>query len=81
MNVTVNGDATIQLFSETQSRYVVSVKEENVERFEDSGLPAVKIGVVTEENNFVIVTKDGKQLINETTDNLVHCGRELSSNY
>lgn len=54
INVTLEGDMTAALFSETQSRFVVSVKEENVEKFEQLGLDAIKIGVVTEDEQFVV---------------------------
>ena len=33
-NVTISGSAVTALFSETQSRFLVSVKEENTEAFE-----------------------------------------------
>src|SRR5699024_1970524 len=45
--VTVEGDATTALFSETQSRFVVTVKEADVEKFEQFNLAATEIGVVT----------------------------------
>ena len=54
INVTLEGDMTAALFSETQSRFVVSVKEENVEKFEQLGLDAIKVGVVTEDEQFVV---------------------------
>jgi len=56
INVTLEGDMTAALFSETQSRFVVSVKEENVEKFEQLGLDAIKVGVVTEDEQFVVKT-------------------------
>src|SRR5699024_9523591 len=65
VDVTISGDATVELFSETQSRYVVSVKEENVEAFENSGLQAVKIGHVTEGNELVVHQENGEQVLNE----------------
>src|SRR5699024_2242801 len=43
--VTVEGDATTVLFSETQSRFVVTVKETDVEKFEQFGLAATEIGL------------------------------------
>mgnify|MGYP001436840761 FL=1 len=70
VHVKISGDPTVQLFSESQSRYVVSVKQENVEKFEALGLEAVKVGVVTEEQDFVIATNDGNKLVDEKVDEL-----------
>ncbi|WP_280738906.1 MULTISPECIES: phosphoribosylformylglycinamidine synthase subunit PurL [unclassified Enterococcus] len=49
------------LFSETQSRFVISVKPENQEAFEALvAEKAVKIGVVTENPQLLIAVTDGK---------------------
>ena len=42
IDVTIDGNPTVQLFSETQSRYVVSVKRENIEQFEEFRLNVAK---------------------------------------
>ena len=68
VDVKISGDATVQLFSESQSRYVVTVKEEDVQKFEETGLQATRIGVVTEGNEFVIQSADGKKLVDEKVD-------------
>ena len=47
-DVTISGSAVTALFSESQSRFLVTVKEENAEAFEAAVQDAVKIGVVTE---------------------------------
>ncbi|MEI3606215.1 phosphoribosylformylglycinamidine synthase subunit PurL [Pseudogracilibacillus sp. SE30717A] len=70
INITLTEDATIELFSETQSRYVVSVKEEDAESFEKSGLELTKLGNVTSEGKFIVYTKDGEQIINEDMEQL-----------
>src|SRR5699024_11668693 len=54
INVTLEGDMAAALFNETQSRFGLSVKEENVEKFEQLGLDAIKGGVVTEDEQFVV---------------------------
>ncbi|MGE7944030.1 phosphoribosylformylglycinamidine synthase subunit PurL [Lysinibacillus xylanilyticus] len=49
VDVTLTGSATTALFSETQSRFVVSVKEENAAAFVEIVKDAQKIGVVTND--------------------------------
>src|SRR5699024_8893241 len=63
INVTVQGDPTVELFSETQSRYVISVKKEYMEAIENSGLEARKIGTVTTDGKFMIKAQNGEKLI------------------
>ncbi|MED3801080.1 phosphoribosylformylglycinamidine synthase subunit PurL [Lysinibacillus xylanilyticus] len=49
LDVTLTGSATTALFSETQSRFVVTVKEENAATFVEMVKDAKKIGVVTND--------------------------------
>ncbi len=49
VDVTLTGSATTALFSETQSRFVVTVKEENAAAFVEIVRDAQKIGVVTND--------------------------------
>lgn len=49
VNVTLTGSATTALFSESQSRFVVTVKEENAAAFVEIIKDAQKIGVVTND--------------------------------
>lgn len=70
VNVKVSGNPTVELFSETQSRYVVTVKRENCEKFESLGLEVEKIGEVTEEQTFIIKSDDGHTLIDEKVEEL-----------
>lgn len=49
LDVTLAGSATTALFSETQSRFVVTVKEENAATFVEMVKDAKKIGVVTND--------------------------------
>ena len=59
------------LFSESQSRFVVTVKPENVKRFEESmeGNVFAKIGTVTKDE-FVVYGLDGKVCINANINEL-----------
>lgn len=49
LNVTLAGSPITALFSESQSRFIVTVKEENVSEFENIIPDAKKIGVVTDD--------------------------------
>lgn len=57
LDVTLTGSAITALFSETQSRFVVTVKEENAAAFVEIVKDAMKIGVVT---NDALVKIDGE---------------------
>ncbi|MFC4323999.1 phosphoribosylformylglycinamidine synthase subunit PurL [Litchfieldia salsa] len=67
--VTVKGEALAELFSETQSRFLVSVKPENKERFEQL-VAATLIGEVTSKEDVVIVNSEGNELINKPVEEL-----------
>ena len=66
VNVTLEGSATTALFSESQSRFVVTVKPEFAARFEEVVTDAKQIGVVTEEANIVINSSEQQPLIEGT---------------
>lgn len=70
INITLTGDATVELFSETQSRFLLTVREANVAQFEQSGLDAKRIGVVTKEEKVVINSKEGKRILEEEVEPL-----------
>ena len=57
MKVKLEGSAVTSLFSESQSRFILSVKEENAAAFEAVVKDAQKIGFVTDD---AIVTIDGE---------------------
>ncbi|KGR88606.1 phosphoribosylformylglycinamidine synthase subunit PurL [Lysinibacillus odysseyi] len=59
VNVTLAGSAVTVLFSESQSRFVLTVKEENAKAFEEIVKDAQKIGVVTEEAKLTINGDNG----------------------
>ncbi|PWA10321.1 phosphoribosylformylglycinamidine synthase subunit PurL [Pueribacillus theae] len=58
--ITVSGDAVTALFSESQSRYLLSVKKENQEKFE-AAMKAKLIGKVTEDK--ILTVHDQEQEI------------------
>lgn len=68
--IALTHDATIALFSETQSRYLVSVKPEHQQAFEDMCKDAIKIGTVTSKEYLVVQTMGGKDIIVEEVNQL-----------
>lgn len=66
--VTVLGSPVTALFSETQSRFLVSVKPEQAEVFEAMVKDAVKIGTVTDDNNITIVGEQNSVLLNGSVE-------------
>ncbi|MGY3188956.1 phosphoribosylformylglycinamidine synthase subunit PurL [Lysinibacillus sp. TE18511] len=67
VEVTLTGSATTALFSETQSRFVVSVKEENAAAFVEIVKDAQKIGVVTNDA-LVKINGDNGVLVEGTVE-------------
>ncbi|NYF26230.1 phosphoribosylformylglycinamidine synthase subunit PurL [Sporosarcina sp. JAI121] len=67
--VTISGSAVTALFSETQSRFLVTVKEEHAAAFEKAVADATKIGVVTDSNQ-IVINGDNGLLIDGTVDEL-----------
>ncbi|KWW22206.1 phosphoribosylformylglycinamidine synthase [Peribacillus simplex] len=53
--VTISGEAVSELFSETQSRFLLSIKPENKEAFEALVEDAICIGSVTEDRKLVVI--------------------------
>lgn len=58
VEVTLQGDPTAALFSETQSRFILSVKPENKERFEAMVQDAAPVGTVTAHGTFKITVNE-----------------------
>ncbi|MDY7043541.1 phosphoribosylformylglycinamidine synthase subunit PurL [Virgibacillus sp. M23] len=63
-DIELTGDATVALFSETQSRFIVTVKEENKARFLDLVEDARAIGTVTDKQTLSISVNE-KNVIEE----------------
>ncbi len=59
LDITLAGPAVTALFSETQSRFLVTVKAENAAAFEEVVMDAVKIGVVTGDATLKITGEAG----------------------
>ncbi|MFC4401696.1 phosphoribosylformylglycinamidine synthase subunit PurL [Gracilibacillus xinjiangensis] len=68
-NVAVDGDLTAALFSETQSRFIVSVKEADRAAFEKAVEDVKLIGIVTGQGKLVI-SNGSKEVINEEIEAL-----------
>ena len=69
IEVNVTGDATVALFSESQSRFLVTVKAENKESFEKLWTDASQIGSVTNDGKLT-VSVNGESVIEDTVDEL-----------
>ncbi len=69
VKVQIQGDAVTELFSETQSRFIVSVKKENKEKFEQL-VRANLVGEVTGDGLFIVEDQTGKEIINLPVDDL-----------
>lgn len=67
--VNVTGDATVALFSESQSRFLVTVKAENKEKFESLWTEASQIGSVTNDGKLK-VSVNGEVVIEDTAEEL-----------
>ncbi|MEG0451285.1 MAG: AIR synthase-related protein, partial [Lysinibacillus sp.] len=67
IDVTLAGSAVTALFSESQSRFILTVKEENAAAFEKIVTDAVKIGVVTADA-LVKISGDQGMLIEGTVE-------------
>lgn len=79
VDVDLTGDATVALFSESQSRFLVTIKAENEARFEELMEDSQRIGVVTEDQTFR-VNVNNKCVIEEYVDQLSRLWREAIPN-
>ncbi|WP_096155813.1 MULTISPECIES: phosphoribosylformylglycinamidine synthase subunit PurL [Bacillus] len=68
--IVVSGDTTVALYSESQSRFVVSVKPENKEAFETLVVDAVKIGHVTDSGELKINGENNESIIHLSVDEM-----------
>lgn len=68
--VQIDGEATTALFSESQSRFLLTVKEEHIEQFEALHLDATKLGVVTDNQVLSIKNAQEEMLVEEQVDQL-----------
>lgn len=63
--VKLDGPAVSALFSETQSRFIVTVKPEHAARFEELAADARKIGEITQADRLAIRDADGNLLVDQ----------------
>ncbi|HLS20719.1 MAG TPA: phosphoribosylformylglycinamidine synthase subunit PurL [Bacillota bacterium] len=75
LSLTISKDVTAELFSETQSRMVVSIKQENKAVFEELVQDAKKLGEVTADGQYVI-RHNGAIVIDESVKNLNNLWRQ-----
>ncbi len=69
--VELDQDATIALFSESQTRYLVTVKEEDAPRLEALGFTDLtRLGTVTDEATLTIKDQAGHVLLSEAVEDL-----------
>lgn len=68
VDVTITGSAITALFSETQSRFIVTVKEAHAALFEDMVQDAVKIGTVTSDNAVKIRSEFGDEWVSGSVE-------------
>ncbi|WP_033543020.1 phosphoribosylformylglycinamidine synthase subunit PurL [Planococcus sp. CAU13] len=70
LDVTLSGSATSALFSESQSRFILTVSPENAEKFEQIVADAKQIGRVTDSGQLTIKSEDGSAWINDSVETL-----------
>ncbi|MFX3673365.1 MAG: phosphoribosylformylglycinamidine synthase subunit PurL [Paenisporosarcina sp.] len=68
VEVTITGSAVTALFSESQSRFIVTVKEENAAAFEEIVKDAVKIGTVTSDTSVMIRNEHGEEWVSGSVE-------------
>ncbi|HSI68317.1 MAG TPA: phosphoribosylformylglycinamidine synthase subunit PurL, partial [Planococcus sp. (in: firmicutes)] len=69
MEVSLTGSATTALFSESQSRFILSVAPEHAQAFEEIVTDAKRIGTVT-GTDLIIKSEDGSAWINDSVETL-----------
>ncbi|MFF2500661.1 phosphoribosylformylglycinamidine synthase subunit PurL [Peribacillus sp. NPDC058075] len=68
VKVNISGEPVSELFSETQSRFLLSINPENQASFEALVEDAICIGSVTADNKLVVATSDSKVLEADVED-------------
>ncbi|MCM3612718.1 phosphoribosylformylglycinamidine synthase subunit PurL [Planococcus sp. MERTA32b] len=70
MEITLTGSPTTALFSESQSRFIVSVSPEHTSQFERIIQDAKEIGTVTDSGELTIKSEDGSVWVNDSVATL-----------
>lgn len=68
VDVTISGSAITALFSESQSRFIVTVKEQHAEAFGVIVKDAVKIGTVTSDKSVIIRNENGDEWVSGSVE-------------
>jgi phosphoribosylformylglycinamidine synthase II len=68
VDVTISGSAITALFSESQSRFIVTVREQHAEAFEVIVKDAVKIGTVTSDKSVIIRNENGDEWVSGSVE-------------
>lgn len=74
-NITIDGNEVVALFSETQSRFLISVKPEHKEQFE-AMVEAKLIGTVTEETSVTIRNQQNETVLHTSVEELKQAWKE-----
>ncbi|MFF2458214.1 phosphoribosylformylglycinamidine synthase subunit PurL [Peribacillus simplex] len=69
-NVNISGEPVSELFSETQSRFLLSIKPENQAAFEALVEDAICIGSVTADNKLVVETSSDSKVLEADVEDL-----------
>jgi phosphoribosylformylglycinamidine synthase len=70
VEITLTGNPVVELFSESQSRFLVSVKKEKSKIFETILENATLIGTINKNNSLIINNKSGEKLIDSSVSEL-----------
>ncbi|MES9682089.1 phosphoribosylformylglycinamidine synthase II [Bacillus sp. AFS001701] len=73
--ITIEGNEVVSLFSETQSRFLLSVKPEHKEQFE-ALVDAKLIGTVTEETSVTVRNENNETVLHASVDELKQAWKE-----
>ncbi|WP_075619214.1 phosphoribosylformylglycinamidine synthase subunit PurL [Paenisporosarcina indica] len=68
VDVTINGSAITALFSESQSRFIVTVKPQHAATFEEIVNDAVNIGTVTSDKSVIIRSENGEEWVSGSVE-------------
>ncbi|MFF3024128.1 phosphoribosylformylglycinamidine synthase subunit PurL [Gottfriedia sp. NPDC057948] len=73
--ITIEGNEVVSLFSETQSRFLLSVKSEHKEQFE-ALVDAKLIGTVTEETSVTVRNENNETVLHASVEELKQAWKE-----
>ncbi|MCZ8537177.1 phosphoribosylformylglycinamidine synthase subunit PurL [Paenisporosarcina quisquiliarum] len=68
VDVTISGSAITALFSESQSRFIVTVKPQHAAAFEEIITDAVNIGTVTSDTSVIIRNENGEEWVSGSVE-------------